>query len=126
MKIVSAFFLQLQSKLSISWKLRLNLCSKRWISPSRSLLRSFTPRRLWQTKILFPVGLMSFKIFDLKMLSVYELRMSKSNLFHSIMVDGKCFFKKLMLHTDAGDILCISSSYWQFDCGIKSKTYSEH
>ena len=32
---------------------------------------------------------MNFKIFDLKMLSFSELRMLESNLFHSIMVDGK-------------------------------------
>ena len=37
---------------------------------------------------------MSLRIFDLKILSVSELQMLKSNLFHSIMVDGKYEFLK--------------------------------
>ena len=54
---------------------------------------------------------MNLSIFDLKMLSVSELRMLKSNLFHSIMADGKYkFLKKLVLPIDIGDIMCISSS----------------
>ena len=55
-------------------------------------MRSFTPIGLGQPKILFAVGLINLSIFDLKMLSVSELRMLKSNLFHSIMVDGKYKF----------------------------------
>ena len=32
---------------------------------------------------------MNLRIFDLKVLSVFELEMLESNLFHSITVDGK-------------------------------------
>ena len=85
-------FLQLQSGLSISWKLCLNLCSGRRLSPSCSLVSSFTPIGLWQPKILFAVGLMNLRIFDLKMLSVSELRMWESNLFHSIIPWKKTYF----------------------------------
>ena len=54
---------------------------------------------------------MNLRISDLKMLSVSELRMLESNLFHSIIVDGKYGFKKkLVLHIDMGVIMCISSS----------------
>ena len=35
---------------------------------------------------------MNLRIFDLKILSVSELRMLESNLFHSSMVDGKYEF----------------------------------
>ena len=48
---------------------------------------------------------------DLKMLSVSELRMLESNLFHSIMVDEKYeFLKNWYFICDMGDIMCISSS----------------
>ena len=53
---------------------------------------------------------MNLRIFDLKMLSVSELRMLESNLFYSVTVDGKYEFLKLVLHIDIGDIKCISSS----------------
>ena len=90
MKLVEA----LQIGVSVSWKLCLNLCSQRWLTSSCSLVSSFTPIGLWQSKILFAVGLLNLRIFDLKMLSVSELRMLESNLFHSIMVDGKYEFLK--------------------------------
>ena len=91
-KVVSTSFPQLQIGLSVSWKLCLNLCSRRWPIPSRSLVSSFTPIGLWQPKILFAVGLMNLRIFDLKMLSVSELRMWESNLFHSIIPWKKTYF----------------------------------
>ena len=54
---------------------------------------------------------MNFKIFDLKLFSVSEFWMFESKLFHSITFDGKYeFFKKLVLHIDKGDVMCISSS----------------
>ena len=97
-KEVSLSFLQLQSELSVFWK-------------SSSLVSSFTPIVLWQSKILFAVGLINFKISNLKMLRDFELRILESNSFHSTMVDGKNkFSKKLVLHIDMEDIVCISSS----------------
>ena len=123
--IASASFPQLQNGLRISWKLCLNLCSRRWLSPSRSLVSSFSPKGLWEPKILFAVGLMNLRVFDLKMLSVSELQMLESNLFRSIMVDGKYeLLKKFTL------IWWILSAflflYWQFDWVIISKKYFEH
>ena len=59
----------------------------RWLSQNRILVSSFILVGLWQPKILFAVGLMNFKIFALKMLSVSEFTMFKSNLFYSIMVN---------------------------------------
>ena len=54
------------------------------LAPSRSLVSSFTPIRLWQPKILFSVGLTNFMIFDLKPLSISEFRMFESNLFYLV------------------------------------------
>ena len=45
------------------------------------------------TKIFFVVGLINLRIFDLRMLSVSELRMLESNLFDSSIADGKYEFK---------------------------------
>ena len=61
-------------------------------------------------KLLLAVGFMNLRIFDLKVLNVSELQMLESNLFHSIMVDQKYEFLKLVLHIDIGNIKCISSS----------------
>ena len=49
-------------------------------------MSSLTPIGLRQTKILFAVGLTNFKIFDIKMLSVFEFRMFESYLFLSVMI----------------------------------------
>ena len=68
------------------WNECLNLRSWKWLRLSRSLVGSFNPIGLWQPKILSAVGLTNLRIFDLKMLSVSELLMFESNLFHSIMV----------------------------------------
>ena len=107
---------------TVKWNECLNLCSWRWFRLSRSLVSSFNPIGLWQPKILSAVGLMNLRIFDLKMLSVSELLMFESNLFHSIMVAFNYgwwkIFKKLVLHIDMGDILCVSSSIltiWLWD-----------
>ena len=121
------FFSATASGLSVSWKLCLNLCSRRWLSPSCSLVSSFAPIGLWQPKILFAVGLMNLRIFDLKTLGVSELRMLESNLFHSIMVDGKYEFLKNWCFTLIWGILsAFLVLYGQFDCGFISKKYIGH
>ena len=138
-KVVTTSFPQLQSGLSVFWKLCLNLCSRRWLSPSHSLVISFTPIVLWQPKIVFAVGLMNLRIFDLKTLSVSELRMIlESNLFHSIMVDGEYEFLKNWFFTLIWGIFCafivlywqldcaFTVPYWQLDCGIISERYFRH
>ena len=68
-----------------------------------------------------------FKDFDLKILCVSELRMSESNLFHSIMVDGKYKFLKNWCFTLIWGILSVFLVlYGQFDCGIISESYFGH
>ena len=104
-----------------------DLCSQRWLSLSRSLVNSFTPIGLWQPKMLFAVGLMNLRIFYLKILSVSELRMLESNLFHSIMVDGKYEILKNWCFTLIWGILSVFLVlYGQFDCGIILKRYFGH
>ena len=58
------------------------------------------------TKNTVAVGLMNLRIFDLKMLNVSELRMLESNLFHSMMVDGKHEFLKNWCFTLIQGIFC--------------------
>ena len=87
------------------------------LRPSRSLVSSFTPI----------VGLMNLRIFYLKILSVSELRMLESNLFHSIMVDRIYEFLKNWCFTLTWGILsAFLVLYGQFDCGIISKRYFGH
>ena len=70
------------------------------------------------------VGLMNLRIFHLKMLSVSELRMLESSLFHPIMVDGKYEFSKNWCFTMVQGILsAFLVLYGPFDCGIISKRY---
>ena len=117
--VISTSFLQQQSGLRVSWKLCLNMCLRRWLSSSRSLASSFTPIGLWQSKELFQVGLMNFKIFDIKVLSASELQLFESNLLNSIMVDWKYEFSKSECCTFILGIFCaFLVLYWQLDCGI--------
>ena len=76
---------------------------------------------------MFAIGVINVKIFDLKMLSVSELRMLESNFFHSIMVDGKYEFLKNWCFTLIWGILsAFLVLYGQFDRGIISKRYFGH
>ena len=122
-KLVSTSFPQLQSGLSVCWKLCLNLCYRRWVNPSRSIVSSFTPLRLWRPKILLPDGLINLRILDLKMLRVSEFRMLESNLIHSVMVDVKYELLNLCFTLIREIFYAFLVLYWQFDCGIISKRY---
>ena len=51
---------QLQNRFKESWKLYLNLCSRKWLKPSRSLVINLIPLRLWQLKRLLADGLINF------------------------------------------------------------------
>ena len=89
---------QLQNGFKESWKLCLNLCSRKWLKPSRSLVINLIPLGLWQLKRLLADGLINFRILFLKILKLLEFLMLWSSLFHSIIVDGKKqFFKKVCL-----------------------------
>ena len=52
---------QLQSGFKQFWKLCLNLCSRKWLSPSRRRVISLIPLLLSQLKKLFGEGLNKFK-----------------------------------------------------------------
>ena len=82
-------FPQLQKGLIESWKLCLNLCSLRWLKPSLSRDRSFIPLGLWQLHVLLADGLMNDRILFLKVAILSEFLIFQSNLFHSIIVEGK-------------------------------------
>ena len=80
-------------------KLCLNLCSLSWLKPSLSRGRSFIPLRLWQLSVLLADGLMNDKILFLKVTILSKCLISQSNLFHSIVVEGKkVSWKSHVLH----------------------------
>ena len=78
-----------QNGFKVSWKLCLNLCSRKWLRPGCSLVRYLVPLQLWQLNTLFGDGLINFNKFFLKALRLAALRRLGSNLFHSITVDAK-------------------------------------
>ena len=90
---------QLQTGLSESRKLCLNLCSRRWLISSLSLVSNLTLLGLWHLKTLFPEGPIKFKIFFLKIFRFSELHIFWSNLFHSVTTEGKKFFWKNLCFT---------------------------
>ena len=53
---------QLQNGFKESWKLCLNLCSRKWLKPSRSLVINLIPLGLWQLKRLLADSLINFRI----------------------------------------------------------------
>ena len=57
---------QLQNVFKESWKLCLNLCSRNWLKPSRSLAINLIPLGLWQLKRLLADELFNFWILLLK------------------------------------------------------------
>ena len=59
---------QLHIRLSVSWKLCLNLCSRRWLSPSRIRVIYLIPIGLWQSKNELEEGRMNFIMLFLKTL----------------------------------------------------------
>ena len=56
----------LHNGFSESWKLCLNLCSRRWLRPRRSLVRNLIPCRLWHSNTLLIEGLINFRMAFLK------------------------------------------------------------
>ena len=90
----STSLLQLHIGLSVSWKLYLNLCSCRWLSSSRIHVIYLIPIGLWQSKSKLEEGSMNFRMLLLKTLFLPYLCRLLSNLFHSIITDGKKEFLK--------------------------------
>ena len=73
---------QLQNGFKESWKLCLNLCSRKWLKPSRSLVINLIPLGLWQLKRLLADGLINFSTLFLEILKLLEFLMLSSSLFH--------------------------------------------
>ena len=78
--------LQEHSRLIVSWKLYLNLCSLRLLKPTRSLVSSFIPYMLAALNRLFVIVLINLSRDFLNILYDSELRIFKLNLFHSLIV----------------------------------------
>ena len=64
----SASLPQLLIGFSVSWKLCLNLCSRRWLSPSRIRVIYLIPIGLWQSKNELEEGRLNFSMLHLKTL----------------------------------------------------------
>ena len=75
----------------VSWKLCLNLCSRRWLKPGLNLVSNCIRFRLLQRKTLFSEGRIIFKMLPLKLVRLSELQMFKSSLFHSNTVEETIF-----------------------------------
>ena len=85
---------KLQNRFKEPWKLCLNLCSRKWLRTTGSLVINLISLRLWQSKRLLADGLIIFRIIFLKILKLLEFLMlwSYVMIFHSIIVDGKKSF----------------------------------
>ena len=99
-----------------SWKLCLNLCSRKWLIPTRSRVIGLIPLWLLQLKTLLGEGLINFKILFLKSIKLFEFRRVGSRLFHSMIVEGKKeFLKKLCLVLKQGIFSTFLVAYaWVF------------
>ena len=95
------------------------------ISPSCNLVKYLITFRLWQPNILFAVGLIIFKIFFLKILTLGgAFWISGSSLFHSIMTDGKkVFLKKLYLTLKWGILFAFLADNGLVNLGIILKGF---
>ena len=87
---------QFQNVSRESWKLCLNLCSCKWLSPTRYLVSSSV---LWglcalSSTSIIEIGLINLRICFLKALTNSEFRIWLLSLLHSITVDGKKDFQK--------------------------------
>ena len=103
----SIFKPQLQNGFKESWKLSWNLCSRKWLRPSRRLVINLIPLGLWHIKRLSADGLINFRIFSLKILKLLEFLMLWSSLFHSVIVEGKKEFLKNVCLVLKRGVLCI-------------------
>ena len=124
---VSISLPQLQIGLSESWKLCLNLCSRRWLKPNLNLFNNLTPLGLWQLKKVLSEGHEKFKSVFLKIFKLSEFRIFRSSLFHSITAEGKGeFWKKLYFILNRGIFLVFLVLYVLTEVGIMLNRYFGH
>ena len=86
--VESTFKLLEHSEFKQSWKLCLNLCSLRWLSPSLSLVRNLIPNGSWVWNIEFWIDLPIFNKEFLKIKNDFALLKVISCLLHSPIVYG--------------------------------------
>ena len=111
---------QLQNGFRVFWKLCSNLCPCKWFRPSRSLVINLIPLGFWLLKKLLADGLINFRILFPKILKLLEFLMLWSSLFHSMVVDGKKEFLRIVyicLAFKESDIMHISSNITRPSCG---------
>ena len=97
---------QLQIGLSESRKPCLNLWSRRWLKPSRNLVRCLIPLVLKQLYVVLGEDLKNFRILFIKILKLSEFRIDLSRLFHLIITEGKKeLLKRLCLKGKRGIFL---------------------
>ena len=80
-------------RFTVSAKSCLNLCSRKWLKPNLSLLRSLDPCGSQILKILFSEGLMKFNIFFRNISWESRFLISGCNLFLSLILKGKIYLK---------------------------------
>ena len=105
----------------VTWKLCLNLCSRKWLKPRCSFVKYLISLYLWQLKTLFRDGLINFNKFFLKTLRLAAPRRLGSSLFHSMTVDRKKVLKKLGLVRNRIILSVFLVLYYEFFVGIKLK-----
>ena len=97
-----------QTGFRVSWRLYLNLCSCKWLRSRRSLVRYLISLLLWELNTLLRDGLINFNKFFLKTLRLAVLRRLRSNSFHSIILDEKKEFLKVIFSVKKSNFICIS------------------
>ena len=91
-------------------KLCLNLWTLNWLKPNLSLVISFIPIGLWQSKVLLGVGHMNCKMLFLKTAKLSEFVIPLSRLFHLITVNRENeFLKKSMFDIEPRNLVDIIS-----------------
>ena len=116
---VSMSLRQLQIGLSESWKLCLNLCSRRWLKSNLNLVNNFTPLGLWQLKQCFQKDVWSLKMFSWRHSSLLNCEYLGPALFHWITAEGKKeFWKKLWFILNRGILLVFLVLYVLTEIGI--------
>ena len=116
--------LQLEIGFGKSWKLSLNLCSRKWLRTSLSLVINLIALGLWLLKTLAD-GLMNLRVLFTKILRLVEFFIFRSRLFHCIMADGKTIyiFLKLCLMLKKGTFCILLVEYSELLTGINLKRY---
>ena len=114
----------LQIRFNKSWKLCLNLWSRRWLKPILNLVSNFTPWGLWQVKVLFGDGRMNCNMFFLKIEKLSEFLILLFRLFHLVTMDGKYeFLKKVCVTLNWGILPMFLVPYVLLTVGILLKRY---